>query len=81
MDFMSVVPAATIRLDGEDLPRERDAVKCECGGYAGLVDATDEDRAGGCKCCGRRLQMLRAFVCVICGQRYAGSADAPDMGY
>jgi hypothetical protein len=57
----------------DDLPRERDAVKCECGGYAGLVDATAEEmRLAGCDCC------ARAFVCIVCGQRYAGSAEAPE---
>lgn len=61
--------------------RLADAIKCKCGGYAERVDATVEEcEEFGCgrdtpsyQCC------ARAFVCNICGERYHGSAEAPEM--
>lgn len=64
-------------------PREAEAIECKCGGYAASVDANAEecaefgcgrDRPGGYQCC------ARAFVCKVCGARYSGSAEAPDIG-
>jgi hypothetical protein len=58
------------------IPRERDAIKCDCGGYAGLVDSTpDESRSHGC---GRGGCCTRSFICVLCGKRYVGRAESPE---
>lgn len=65
----------------EDIDRETKAIECGCGGYAGIVDCTeDECNKYGCgrdvpgrECC------ARAFVCKICGKRFVGAAPAPDM--
>lgn len=49
---------------------------CDCGGYGDLVEMTpDEERRYGCSagCCGA------AFVCRICGNRWAGYTEAPEM--
>lgn len=65
------------------MPRDATGYPCKCGGYAGRVDNTDEeileegcarDKPGN-ECC------ARAFVCRLCGKRYAGSAEAPDIGW
>ena len=71
-----------IKLESE-VTRGRDAVPCECGGYCDRVDCTTEEcREYGCgrdkpgrECC------AVAFVCRLCGTRYVGSAEAPDMDY
>lgn len=71
----------TVRLGWDDLTRGQDAVRCKCGGYAEHVESTiDECREFGCgrdrpgdECC------AAAFVCVICGARYAGAYPAPEM--
>jgi hypothetical protein len=65
------------------LPRDKDALRCKCGGYAEAVDSTIEEcKEFGCgrdrpgdECC------ARAFVCVLCGTRYAGSSEAPEMSW
>jgi hypothetical protein len=65
------------------LPRGLVAVRCSCGGYAGKVDSTtDECREHGCgrdrpgdECCSA------SFLCVICGTRWAGSYEAPELGW
>lgn len=65
----------------QEIERDTDAVKCSCKGYAGRVDCTVEEcRELGCgrdtpqyQCC------ARAFVCELCGQRYIGTAPAPEM--
>lgn len=65
-----------------DIERGETGIKCECGGYAELVDCTeDECAAFGCgrdtpgnECC------AVAFVCGVCGKRYAGAQPAPEMG-
>ncbi len=56
--------------------RDCDAVKCLCGGYAERVDCTEEEiKEYGC---GRRHECCsRAFVCVICNERWVGTANAP----
>jgi hypothetical protein len=52
-------------------------VKCECGGYAESVEATDaEDDEYGC---GRRGCCLGAFVCGLCGKRILAKFPAPEM--
>lgn len=63
-----------------DLYRGQDALKCECGGHAESVETTSEERATfGC---GRSYQCCDvAFVCVLCGQRYAGRQPSPDVDY
>jgi hypothetical protein len=53
-------------------------VVCPCGGTAPSVDTTpEENRLYGCgrssSCCNR------AFVCLVCGSRLVGSAEAPEM--
>ena len=61
--------------------RTCDAIKCECGGYCERVDCTEEEcKKYGCgrdepgnECCSI------AFVCCVCGQRYAGCREAPEM--
>lgn len=66
-----------------NIERETEAIECECGGYCERVDCTEEECAKyGCgrdspggECC------ARAFVCKVCGKRYAASAPAPDMDY
>ncbi len=66
----------TIELQKE-VDRGESGVKCECGGYAERVELTPEEkRKYDCSsgCCGR------AFVCVLCGNRYVGSAESPEMG-
>lgn len=62
----------------QDIDRDTEAIKCTCKGYAGRVDCTDDeirehDCGRGHECC------ARAFVCELCGKRFAGSAPAPDM--
>jgi len=68
--------------------RDAEGIKCKCGGYAERVIATWEERENhGCgretmfddkdnlniydECC------VRAFICCLCGKRYAGCAIAP----
>lgn len=65
----------------QEIERDTNAVRCSCGGYCERVKSTtDEARSFGCgrdsedwECC------VRAFVCVVCGKRYVGSAPAPEM--
>lgn len=65
----------------QKIERDTKAVRCSCGGYCEREKATaDEARKFGCgrdrenwECC------VRAFVCVLCGKRYAGCAPAPEM--
>ena len=68
----------------ESLERGTDAVKCECGGYCEACEYTDDEaRKYGCgrelifkyQCC------VAAFKCVICGTRYVGRFEAPDMDF
>lgn len=57
--------------------RSVEGVKCPCGGYAEQVETTaEESRRFGC---GLRGCCDRAFVCVVCGTRLVGSAEAPEM--
>lgn len=66
------------------MERGAEAIECKCGGFAPRVKCTpaevkDYDYCGwaasrGGECCSR------AFVCKVCKTRYAGSAQAPDMG-
>lgn len=64
-----------------NLPKGVEAYPCDCGGYCDLVSSTeDECRNFGCgfdrpghECC------ARSFVCRICGSRYAGSSESPEM--
>ena len=64
----------------EQIKREIEAVKCDCGGYAEIIDCTKEeikqygcgrDRVGD-ECC------ARTFLCRICGTRLVGKAEAPE---
>jgi hypothetical protein len=75
-------------LDKVDLEESADSVvviesertkglKCECGGYAEIVDTTDdeEDEHGcgrGHGCC------LGAFICTLCGKRVLARFPAPE---
>lgn len=68
-------------LVGWSLPRDAEAVPCTCNGYADRVECTAaECREFGCgrdrpgwECC------ARAFRCRLCGKRFVGSAEAPEM--
>jgi hypothetical protein len=67
------------------IPRDADAIPCECGGFADALSDKEADfnmdelRKFGCgceimfgyNCC------VRAFKCRICGKRIIGRADAP----
>ena len=63
-----------------DLPREVTAHACTCGGYCDPVDSTKgECKEHGCfrdspgnECC------AASFICRLCGERYAGSREAPE---
>lgn len=64
----------------QSIERETDAIECRCGGFAPRVRATDAEKDKyGCgrdhlyECC------VRAFVCKVCGERYATTAPAPEM--
>lgn len=62
---------------GAPIARTDYAIKCKCGGFAEQVDATpEEDREYGC---GRPMCCSAAFVCAICGTRWVGSREAPEM--
>lgn len=61
----------------DDLKRETVGIACvACEGYCDRVAVTEaEEKEHGCgtkRCCSR------AFVCRVCGKRYAGTCDAPD---
>jgi hypothetical protein len=61
-----------------DVPAFADGLECHCGGYMRRVDTTPAERSEyGCgrtwECC------ARAFECVVCGMRAAGSAESPEM--
>lgn len=69
--------------DGDDtlrIERGVDAVKCDCGGYAGLVESTEEEcRNFGCyrdepgsECC------AASFVCCLCAKRHVRRREAPE---
>lgn len=63
--------------------RDVSGVPCDCGGYAERVVTTEEERKRfGCghdsetsECC------ARAFLCRICKERLAGSAESPEMDW
>jgi hypothetical protein len=60
--------------------RESGGIVCCCGGYAGRVKCTkDEIERFGChtggECC------ARAFLCAVCGLRWVGQAEAPEMDF
>lgn len=61
----------------EWIRRAHDGIKCDCGGYAEKAEATEEEeeKYG----CGRQGCCSRAFVCAVCGTRWVGSAEAPEM--
>lgn len=79
--------AARVRLANEPrvevmaghAPREVEGISCTCNGYAHRVACTEAEikRYGDCmaggECC------ARAFVCSVCGIRWVGTAEAPDM--
>lgn len=65
----------------ERIARESEAVGCSCGGRARRAGCTEDeiyqygcgrDRVGA-ECC------ARAFVCALCGRRYACKVEAPEM--
>ena len=68
------MPDGTLPVESE---RETGAVPCKCNGYCDSVEPTwEEEKKYGCgitRCC------ARAFVCRLCGARYAGSAPSPEM--
>jgi hypothetical protein len=61
-------------------PRGNGGIYCFCSGYATRVACTEEEikRYGNCmgggECC------ARAFLCAVCGIRWVGTAEAPEMG-
>lgn len=57
----------------EAFKRECEGTRCVCGGFAELVDSTAEETKTRCACC------ARAFVCILCGLRIVGTAEAPEM--
>lgn len=64
----------------ECFERRTQATKCDCGGYAERVKCTVEELEK--YNCGRpRECCARAFVCVLCGTRIVGQAEAPEMRY
>jgi hypothetical protein len=70
-----------VELIGRDIERGCKAWRCTCGGYAGRATCTEEEcRLYGCgrdvpgsECC------AVAFVCGLCGKRYVGAREAPEM--
>lgn len=61
-----------------EIAQQEKGIACTCGGYAEIVPCTDEERAK--YGCGRNYDCCsRAFVCRLCGTRYAGSTSAPEM--
>jgi hypothetical protein len=65
----------------KDLPRGATGYPCDCNGYCDRVDCTEEEcKKHGCfrdspgmECC------AIAFVCRLCGKRWAGTREAPEM--
>jgi len=60
------------------VPRDARAIACpQCKGYAEQVTPTDAEQVKfGC---GRKWHCCdRAFVCIRCGTRLAGKAEAPE---
>ena len=60
--------------------RNAAAIMCDCGGYAERVNCTEAElEQYNChrkyECC------ARAFICVLCNQRWVGRAEAPEMDY
>lgn len=66
----------------DSIPRDAQAIKCACGGYAEQAPCTRaEVQLYDCST-GRlfeRACCARAFMCCICGARIAGKAEAPEM--
>lgn len=60
-----------------EVKRGVEGIQCACGGYAEKVVVTNEEenRYG----CGRQGCCARAFVCKLCGTRWVGGAEAPEM--
>lgn len=53
-------------------------LQCKCGGYAEIVDTTDNEESD--HGCGRgRGCCLGAFVCRLCGKRILARFPAPEM--
>ena len=73
--------AGAILSDPPFVDRDESVIECSCGGAARRVKCSKAERdRWGCgrdsanwECC------ARAFVCKVCGKRYAGNAYAPDM--
>ena len=72
----------TVKELTEAVGRDADGVRCECGGYGGrdvhMTMSEIENRSCGrdeptWQCCSR------AFVCGVCGTRWLGMAEAPEM--
>jgi hypothetical protein len=75
----------------DGVPRGCKAIRCACGGFAESVDVTHEEAMT--YDCGRYQRAYHlgvnpdpastccavAYRCVLCGQRYAGEQDAPEM--
>lgn len=61
------------------LERDDDAIPCpKCKGYAPRVECTEEELKQ--YNCGRPWECCaRAFVCSVCGHRFATQAPAPEM--
>lgn len=72
-----------LKYDKWNIPRALEGVPCECGGFAGIVHCTDDEvNEYGCvrdkpgrECC------ARAFICMVCGTRHVGQAEAPDYDW
>lgn len=77
----------TVRDGFTYLGRELAAVPCQCGGYCDRVPCTQEEmNEHGCRSDRHKAETYerpaccaRAFVCRVCGRRYAGSAESPDF--
>jgi hypothetical protein len=66
----------------ERVLRDAEGVKCDCGGFAERDPRMTREEIGdrGCGRDGPDYQCCaRAFVCVLCGTRWLGTAEAPEM--
>lgn len=64
----------------DDIKRDTEAIECDCGGYCERVPCNEEELK--LYNCGREYECCaRAFVCKVCGKRYAGEAPAPDIDW
>ena len=71
-----------VRKFSNAVERTAAAIKCECGGHAERDHNMTVAEIDG-RSCGRDTETYqccaRAFVCAICGTRWLGVAEAPEM--